>query len=692
MGGKLCKCAVTGNGSIIESRAMSSLENRSRYSDKAIELDYIIQSETVLGTGYNGPVVLGVNRHTMHESAIKRFDKKGVEKKKLDFLRAEVNIYLQVDHPHIARLLHVYEEEHCLSLVMERCIGNEMYYRLKTKKAFSEREAQTACYQMCLAVAYLHRHHIVHCDIKLENWLYESEEDNAKLKLIDFGFSKIWDEREGSMHQSCGSLAYVAPEVLKQDYTNKCDMWSLGVIVFMLLGGYPPFHGKDTNALIANINSCSYCFRRDKWEHTTEWARDFVTKLLVIQPQARLSAVDALQHPWMHQIDEELNLEEDRRYLSPVLLDDLRRYARGSHFKHLALSIMAHHITSPDLEEIRNSFLALDTDKSGTITFDNLRDAIHGQFDLSEPELKEIFECINMNHDQEIHYSEFIAALMQTRVHMDQNLLRETFDHLDVFHSGIITKKDLRSLIGSNKFEDTDLNALMSECKGCTPKSGISFEKFSEHLQSIDSVSSSDSMMKSASPSRCRSAQSSPSPNGRGSSPWPNFSLKSRSRESSVAEDDPLSPNSHPSRPQRVGRTNEVSSMLAKAGAGASTSSSKAEVLSPVVVPGDARNATKSSWSRFGLVDKHASSTAAGGPEGALKPGFKPPPRGEMTPIVDDEQREWAETSPHLRSAVAPSAAGFALPVPELPHGHQDGLADHSDEAAADPAKCMISM
>lgn len=487
MGSKLCKC-TQGPRDCVETKTLCNIEARSRYSHYEIETDYKIDKSHVLGTGFNGPVVLGVSKHTGQLMAVKTFKKLNVEKKKLDFLRAEVNIYLQVDHPHIARLLHVYECQNSLSLVMERCTGNELYYRLQKKKVFTEREAEEAAYQMCLAIAYLHKHHIVHCDLKLENWLYETDEDTSKLKLIDFGFSKVWDETN-ALHQSCGSLAYVAPEVINQNYTTKCDMWSLGVIVFMLLGGYPPFHGKDSDQLISQISNCKYSFRRDKWENTSEWSRDFITKLLVFDPKCRLSAIESLQHPWLESIDREIHTcDEVSRVVSPALLDDLRRYAKGSHLKHLALSIMAHHSSSEELQEIREAFLALDKDKTGTISFDNLRTAINAQFDLSETELKEIFEVMNLAHDQEIHYSEFIAALMQTRVRMDKNMLRETFDHLDVFHAGKITKKDLQQVIGSNTFEHADINSIMCEIEGCTPKSGISFEKFSEHLQSVDFV------------------------------------------------------------------------------------------------------------------------------------------------------------------------------------------------------------
>merc|ERR1719281_1477356 len=110
---------------------------------------------------------------------------------------------------------------------MELCAGRELFDRLSCKKQFSEEEARRAAYQMLLAVAYLHKHNIVHCDLKLENFLYESTDPDANLKLIDFGFSKKWGQHEAAMTVSQGTLCYTAPEVLAGCYTEKCDIWSL---------------------------------------------------------------------------------------------------------------------------------------------------------------------------------------------------------------------------------------------------------------------------------------------------------------------------------------------------------------------------------------------------------------------------------------------------------------------------------
>lgn len=180
-------------------------------------------------------------------------------------LDRQVNIYLKLDHPYITRLLEVYENEHSLYLVMEYCGGGELYHRLAAKKTFTESVAAETTSQMLLSIGYLHNNNVVHRDLKLENWLYEHEGEDSKLKLIDFGFSKVFDKHT-KMHQSCGSVAYVAPEVLRRSYSGgNCDMWSLGVIVFMLLSGYPPFYGRTEEKMILLIEQGRYHMRNERY-------------------------------------------------------------------------------------------------------------------------------------------------------------------------------------------------------------------------------------------------------------------------------------------------------------------------------------------------------------------------------------------------------------------------------------------
>merc|ERR1719440_1813178 len=165
--------------------------------------------------------------------------------------------------------------------------GGELFHRVTEKRRFSEKDAAEAAHQMLLAVNYCHTHGIVHRDLKLENFLYEKP-DTDHLKLIDFGFSHIW-EPNTKMALSCGTLAYVAPEVLDKSYTNKCDLWSLGVVIFILLVGYMPFAGSESHQ-VQMIKAGKCTFRKESWAKVSKEASEFVSKLLVVDVEKRLSA------------------------------------------------------------------------------------------------------------------------------------------------------------------------------------------------------------------------------------------------------------------------------------------------------------------------------------------------------------------------------------------------------------------
>merc|ERR1719253_1495711 len=179
------------------------------------------------------------NGKSPEKFAVKAFKMSSVTGEKKTQLLAEVEIFLCMDHPHVTRLYDVFESEDQLHLVMECMEGGELFDRVTELKRFGESDAADAVYQMLLALNYIHSHGIVHRDLKLENFLYDKP-GSSHLKLIDFGFSKIWDPNV-KMHVSCGTLSYVAPEVLDKDYRSQCDLWSLGVVTFIILAGYMPF-------------------------------------------------------------------------------------------------------------------------------------------------------------------------------------------------------------------------------------------------------------------------------------------------------------------------------------------------------------------------------------------------------------------------------------------------------------------
>eukprot|EP00403_Amphidinium_massartii_P015815 CAMPEP_0178424636 /NCGR_PEP_ID=MMETSP0689_2-20121128/28311_1 /TAXON_ID=160604 /ORGANISM="Amphidinium massartii, Strain CS-259" /LENGTH=564 /DNA_ID=CAMNT_0020046277 /DNA_START=47 /DNA_END=1737 /DNA_ORIENTATION=- len=439
-----------------------------------IDQDYQVLDK-VLGTGYNGVVKQAVARGAVSGSkyAIKAFTTVNLSREAKVQLETEVDVFLGMDHPHVARLFDVYESEHHLHLVMECMEGKELFDRVTERKRFSEYDAAEAVRQMLLSVNYLHSHGIVHRDLKLENFLYDKM-GSDHLKLIDFGFSKVWDPTV-KMQCSCGTLSYVAPEVLRKSYTNKCDLWSVGVIAFILLSGYMPFSGSESNQTM-NILAGKYVLKPERWGTISKDGLAFVQALLAVDPEKRLSASDALTHSWIVKREEKQKVEIDRG-----TVDALRSYGSASRFRRACLEMMAWSLSNEERALVRKQFLAMDKNKEGTITLGELKQVMMDQFDISDEETRRIFEAMDSNHDSTIHYSDFLAAMLSTRIKLHGDLLLRTFKRFDTDSSGYITVENLREVLGES-FEGQDVSKLIAEADML--KDGrISYKEFVAYLR-----------------------------------------------------------------------------------------------------------------------------------------------------------------------------------------------------------------
>ncbi|CAE7229348.1 CPK17 [Symbiodinium natans] len=393
--------------------------------------------------------------------------------------KTKVEIYLALDHPHIARLMMVYEDDQEIHLVMEFMAGGELYDRLFDAKVYNEEVAANTCHQMLKAVSYMHAHQIAHRDLKLENFLYERK-DNNHLKLIDFGFAKFWD-RSTKMSQACGSTHYVAPEVLAKSYTLKADMWSLGVISYMLLTGSPPFQGGNDNEVLRKIRAGKIHWS-SRFKRLSEGAQDFVKALLAMNPEERLDAAGALSHPWIVG-------NGGLRGTSTVLDDDiklsLRKFARASTFRRAVLSMMAWSLSAEDRAQLRNEFLQFDTDNKGTITHLQMKEILEKNYHIDSMEAEAVFSMMDTDHDDVIAYSEFLAAALQGRLKVHEDILRRTFRKFDIDNCGRITADDLRNILGE-QFEGTDAEDLIREAD--TNGDGmIEYDEFLQYFHNHES-------------------------------------------------------------------------------------------------------------------------------------------------------------------------------------------------------------
>jgi calcium-dependent protein kinase len=457
-------------------RTKGSLIVTSRYhTTRSLRQDYKVERH-VLGSGASGPVHLA--KRGTREYAVKSFRKRGLTPEAKAELRGEVDVYLKLDHPHVARLEDVYETERELHLVMELMSGGELYTRLAQRRHYSEADAAQTCRQMLLAVAYLHAHNIVHRDLKLENFLYERQ-DTEHLKLIDFGFAKYHERGSTKMSRSCGSLHYIAPEVLKHSYDEKADMWSIGVIVYMLLTGNPPFYGSTDEKCLARIQRGEPSFSK-RWWKLSGGAQAFVMSLLVLDPESRPGAADALKQPWICMQD----IETPKATLDNEVLASLRSFAQASHFRRACLSMMAWSLTLEDQAELRAQFQLLDSNKSGTITQHEFATVLQANFSIDSAETEALFNGLDTKGSKEISYAEFLAATMKKRMRMHEDVLHAAFERFDVEGKGEITPSNLRALLGDS-FEGSDVEELIREAD-CDGDGRVSYADFLAYLQCGD--------------------------------------------------------------------------------------------------------------------------------------------------------------------------------------------------------------
>lgn len=251
-----------------------------------------------LGHGGFSVVLEGKSKKDGSKVAIKCIKKNTIEGNDMIMLKREIEIMKSLDHPHILELYEVFENDEEVYLVMELVEGHEVYENIIIKGRYTEKEARHIISQVISAVEYIHSKGIIHRDLKPENLLSSGGEDNEYIKIADFGFSK--ELVEDKMMTSCGSPGYVAPEVLiSERYDSAVDMWSIGVILYILLCGYPPFYEDNAPALFRKIIDAEYDFDDPIWNEVSEDAKNLIRNLLIKDPEKRLTAKQVLQHTWL---------------------------------------------------------------------------------------------------------------------------------------------------------------------------------------------------------------------------------------------------------------------------------------------------------------------------------------------------------------------------------------------------------
>lgn len=355
---------------------------------------YEIHGRNKLGKGSYGSVYLATHIVTRDERAVKVMNVDRVTSYYLRKLHTEICILKEVDHPNIIKLQDVFFGRRSVYLVTDLCRGGELYELLTSGKnqgfVFREDRASKLMYDMISSVKYLHSLGIVHRDLKLENFLFQGNSSNSPLILIDFGLSKHFDSIE-RMRQRVGSCYYTAPEVLSGDYDERCDIWSLGVICYMLLSGTPPFFGKTPEEIHNSTLTKEAEFPSKRFRHVSPVALDFMRCLLTKDPNRRISLAEALAHPFISGVPSpdtsqlvdptprarmqiigtasgpQVILPESLKEKAVDIMSSLRLFSSYPMLSKITLQVIAHNIAVDEVQSFRSEFLSLDSDCSGKI-------------------------------------------------------------------------------------------------------------------------------------------------------------------------------------------------------------------------------------------------------------------------------------------------------------------------------------
>lgn len=429
---------IVGEGSISSISLIQKTQNGSFYSMKSPFQKIRLQLKSCC---YPSP---RKNYNEDNLYALKTINVRSIDNNLMKELHNEINVLRELDHPNIIKAYEVYQMKKSFAIVMEYCSGGDLYSR----KPYSEEQASTIMKQLTSAIAYMHDKNIIHRDIKFENIMFESKHPDAAVKLIDFGLSKKYLKKNRVLVDRVGTIYTMAPEVLKGKYTNKADMWSLGVVAYILLTQELPFWGLTRQEIAQKIQNEEILFNSPAWTHKSQEAQTFVKSLLNKNQKERKSAEQARQDPWFHANLHDLKTKPDYSEFKNKLKDSWLNYAVTGEIKKLALTVIAHKSSPGKILQLRHIFHDIDIENTGFISKKEFEEAF-SQLDFSKQDLECIFSSLDYGKDGRINYTEFLAASLEVEGRITENSLAEAFDRIDSDDSGYISHKNLRDILGS---------------------------------------------------------------------------------------------------------------------------------------------------------------------------------------------------------------------------------------------------
>ena len=442
----------------------------------------------LIGSGSFGSVYEAKNTIFQNTVALKVIKKDPNNELDEQEIRNEIDILKKLSHPNIVKIYEFYISNSHYYIVTEFCKDGELFSYIKNK--YSENQLAVLFYQVFSGLWYLHDHKILHRDIKLENiMISKKEKDNVTreelfwAKIIDFGTAKIF-EKNKKERDVVGSSYYIAPEVLKQNYNEKCDTWSVGVILYMMLVGRAPFDGKDDEEIICKINSGEYNSKEPRLLKHSPEVRDLVKKLLQKDTNKRYSAQEALNHPWFQKFGGRSLFSNFKREEIEPYINNLFNYSFNSKIQQLVIAFLVHNLPNNDSSiNILKLFRYFNKSGNCKLTKEELMNGLYDYRDKNEVDkvVDHLFTLLDGDNNGYIEFDEFLRACIDKKIILTTTYLKYAFKFLDKEKTGTLnTQKIIKAFVlNPNKL----LEAVFNNTLNSVDHDGdgiINFEEFKE--------------------------------------------------------------------------------------------------------------------------------------------------------------------------------------------------------------------
>ncbi len=413
------------------------------YKKGQIETDYTIGE--IMGSGAFATVRKVTHKDSGNTRALKIIKKNPKQDSSRMYL--EVDILKKLIHPNIMQIFEFYEDKKNFYIITEFCEGGELFDKVVEKGSFKEDEAAAVVKQLISAINYIHLNNIVHRDLKPENILLDTKKNNI-IKIIDWGTARFFDkDKNKKMNKISGTPYYIAPEVLFEKYDEKCDVWSCGVIMYILLCGYPPFNGETDNEILAKIKSGKFTFPDEEWAGLSSDCKDLIKCMLEFDPKKRYSASACLTHNWLTSNNKK-GLDAN---LTKRALTNMKKFHAERKLQQASLTYIVNHLMSKeDKNEMHEIFSSFDKNGDGVLSREEIFEgykSILGEVEATK-EVDRIMKEADLDKSGSIDYNEFLIACSNRQKLLNKEKLEATFKMFDKDGNGSISAKEIKEVLG----------------------------------------------------------------------------------------------------------------------------------------------------------------------------------------------------------------------------------------------------